>query len=454
MMSDGTKVPGELPVREQTEIMVEAAMQLIPFGLGSYFATVWFGQKNENRFRRIEAAYAEIAEHVRERGEEVAEVVRASHERSDPEYLAALLEGFHERVEAEVLESKREHYVRFFEDALLSPVDEANYDERRLVLDVLAALSPVQLQIVSAIASRNEWVDPKEIKVPGVSRDVVEGAVGLLKSYGVLDERTVTTTVTRERGIVSETVVHLSGFGYRLHYTCLAERDESRPDIRKQKFRMTPVPDEKDVYQSETFELTDEEVESWFEEVPLRGRPTAGLIDRREPVVLDPGDGKTTIRLRPSIAGRWIVDWRVTSGGETTTMALSPGLERVLQDKKPGYVAPGEEPFRHEPAPSLGPGAVQSENFVLTDEEMDRALRADFSQFQHIVALYERRALIPLEDREGWQLFLQPGPGAWLVNWIRTRGAPLKLPPVLRSILETKEPHPNSNPRSEEDPAA
>ena len=429
-----------LSTRSKTEIAVGAAMQLVPYGLGSLLAAAYFGGKNERRFQRIEELYRDVAADVAALGEDAAEAVRRAVEASDPERLASILEGVHDQVEAEALSEKRAAYRRYFAGAVLTGVTAENYEGRRLVLDVLGRLTPLQLRIVADLARENLWVDPKAIRVDGADPSVIEGAVALLQSHRVLDEAVRTSMVVKGEGIVNRTEVQLSGLGYRLHALCL---DPPKPETPPTERDRDLIPTGDDALESAPYELTDDEVLGWFTESPVRGTPAADIVDARRPTTTQEAYSPTTVRFEPTVPGRWVVRYRIAQADATNGVPLPAGLKRVLDTKEPGYVAAGEAPFRHVPHPALGGRKMASDTFVLSAIEMDRVMGADFADHPEAQAIYGRGQVLSVERAGGFQLTFWPADGDWAVDWVREDGAPLPLPPALRSVLSEKEPHRN-----------
>lgn len=111
--------------RVDRDSVINAAMQAIPY-VGGPLATLYFGHKQERRFRRIETFYNEIREEVAGMRSRIADPSR-----HDPGEFRAILEELHEEVESEQLESKRRYYKTYFKSTLVNPV-RGNFEERKL----------------------------------------------------------------------------------------------------------------------------------------------------------------------------------------------------------------------------------------------------------------------------------------------------------------------------------
>lgn len=123
------------------EVIIELLVQAIPY-VGGPLAALYFGNKQEKRFRRLERFYQELKDEIENVGQALPNI--ASH---NPEELSAIMEELNEKVETEHLEVKRRYYKEYFKNTMRYPVN-GNYDERKLFLDILGALTPLQIELV------------------------------------------------------------------------------------------------------------------------------------------------------------------------------------------------------------------------------------------------------------------------------------------------------------------
>jgi len=99
------KSSNKLSSSEKRDLVIQAAMQAIPY-VGAPLSAIYFGVKQERRFKRIESFYTELAEEINEIRDQIVSV-----DRQNKEALAAILEELNEKVETEPLEEKREFFV-------------------------------------------------------------------------------------------------------------------------------------------------------------------------------------------------------------------------------------------------------------------------------------------------------------------------------------------------------
>lgn len=166
-----------LTTSEKRDLVLQAGMQLVPH-IGGAMATLYFGSKQEKRFKRLESFYQELAQEIGLIKDSIVSV-----DQQDPVALEAIMESLHEKVEVEPILEKREFFKNYFKNTLKSPVS-SNYDERKYFLDSLAEMSLLECEILAFIK-----LQPQQIKVDGISKSGVDqyaivGTIGHLKSRG------------------------------------------------------------------------------------------------------------------------------------------------------------------------------------------------------------------------------------------------------------------------------
>jgi len=171
-------LPVKLNGREKLAVTIQAGLQCIPC-VGSAIATLYFGTKQEKRFKRIESFLQEVAEELRQ-----AQVPPA--ECYDEEALVAIIEELLERVEREHTTEKRQHMKEYFKNVLRDPVTSENYDERKFFLQALDSMSLLECKVLAWVHGQASPVAVGEIIRAGVQLYAIVGAVQRLRSYGFL----------------------------------------------------------------------------------------------------------------------------------------------------------------------------------------------------------------------------------------------------------------------------
>lgn len=195
------------------DTLIEVIVQSIPY-VGAPLATLYFGNKQEKRFRRLERFYEELKDEMSKSHNAFKDISQ-----HNPDELSAIIEVLNEKVESEHLEIKRNLYKNYFKKTMIQPVN-GNFDERKLFLDILSAVTPLQIEIINFLATHATSVQSNIIIKPGVEQAVILGSVAQLKNYGLLESTVNSIVIGGSNGSINENII-LSKFGIRFNEFCL-----------------------------------------------------------------------------------------------------------------------------------------------------------------------------------------------------------------------------------------
>ena len=195
------------------EVIIESLMQAIPY-VGGPLATLYFGHKQEKRFRRLEQFYNEIKVEIEDIKNSLPDIT--SH---NEEELSAILEELHEKVETEHLAVKRKYYKEYFKNTMLFPVN-GNFDERKLFIDIIDSLTPLQIELIKYLYEQQTAVQSISISIPGVDQVLIRASLAQLKNFGIT-ESSLNSVIYIGSGNVINEDISLSKFGQRFHHFCL-----------------------------------------------------------------------------------------------------------------------------------------------------------------------------------------------------------------------------------------
>ncbi|WP_099608346.1 hypothetical protein [Vibrio coralliilyticus] len=173
----------KLSNKDKRDLVLQAGMQLLPY-VGGPMATLYFGSKQEKRFKRLESFYNELSQEIEGMRDSIKSI-----EEQDSSALEAILEQLHEKVETEPTFEKRLFFKNYFKSTLISPISN-NYDERKYFLDALADMSALECELLALIKKQPRQVQIASINKPGVDQYAIVGAIGRLKSRGFLSAAT------------------------------------------------------------------------------------------------------------------------------------------------------------------------------------------------------------------------------------------------------------------------
>ncbi|HHT7172103.1 TPA: hypothetical protein ACTZ3H_002795 [Bacillus cereus] len=203
----------KLTGKDILNITVEAGLQAVPY-VGGALATLYFGTKQEKRFKRLESFYQEFAAQIEQLQSQFPAV--DSH---DQDKLISLIEELNEKVERESTEQKREYLKKYLYSTLSSPTDE-NFDERRFFLDTLSSMTLLECEILLFIKQQNEPVVVGGIDKPGVDQYAIVGSIGRLRMYGFLRYQPINFIFNGGDNSLSDAFV-ISDFGTKFIEYCL-----------------------------------------------------------------------------------------------------------------------------------------------------------------------------------------------------------------------------------------
>ncbi len=199
---------------EKRELVLKACIQAIPH-VGSSLSTLYFGAKQERRFKRLESFYSELHSEVPAIYDQIAPL-----EEQNADALAAILEDLHEKVEAEPSQEKRRFFKNYFKNTLQHPVT-TNFDKRKCFLDTLAEMTFLECEMLSYLCTQSGPTAVGSIEKQNTDQYAIVGAINRLKSYGFLMAFQGSFTVGGGSDNVLQERVQVSTFGKEFRDFCL-----------------------------------------------------------------------------------------------------------------------------------------------------------------------------------------------------------------------------------------
>ncbi len=199
---------------EKRELVLQAGIQAIPY-VGGSLATLYFGAKQERRFKRLESFYSEIAGEISAISDQIASI-----EEQNTGALAAILEDLHEKVETEPTEEKRQFFKNYFKNTLRQPIT-TNFDKRKYFLDTLAEMTFLECEMLSLLCTQSGPTAVGGIQKPNMDQYAIVGAINRLKSYGFLMAFQGRFAIGGDSDNVLQERVQVSTFGKEFRDFCL-----------------------------------------------------------------------------------------------------------------------------------------------------------------------------------------------------------------------------------------
>lgn len=199
---------------DKRDLVIQAGMQLVPY-VGGSLSSLYFGAKQEKRFKRLESFYQEIASEIEKMKDSISSV-----DKQDPVALEAIMESLHEKVEAEPTLEKREFFKNYFKNTLKFPVA-GNFDERKHFLDALSEMTLLECELLAFINTQPSSIQVGNIHKQGTDKYAVVGAIGRLKSRGFLTATQHSFAIGGVSDNSLQEIVSVSSFGKSFIAFCL-----------------------------------------------------------------------------------------------------------------------------------------------------------------------------------------------------------------------------------------
>ena len=198
------------------DLVIQTGMQAIPY-VGGSLAALYFGAKQERRFKRLESFYAELAEEVQRISDQIPSV-----EGQNKIALEALIENLHEKVESEPTAEKRQFFKNYFKNTLRRPVT-VDFDKRKYFLDTLGEMTLLECELLAFLKTQPAQMLVGNIHKPDTDQYAMVGAIGRLKSYGFLMAFQGSFAIGSGTDNALQEQVQVSSFGEEFCDFCLTQ---------------------------------------------------------------------------------------------------------------------------------------------------------------------------------------------------------------------------------------
>jgi hypothetical protein len=196
----------DLSNSDKRDLVIQAGMQLIPY-IGEPLSTLYFGAKQEKRFKRLESFYQEVAAEIEKMKDTIS-----SMNKQNPVELEAIIESLHEKIESEPTLKKRQFFKNYFKNTLKYPVA-GNFDERKYFLDTLAEMSLLECDLLALINSQTKALQVGRLQKLGTDKYAIVGAIGRLKSRGFVTATQGSFAVGGGADNSLQEIISVSSFG-------------------------------------------------------------------------------------------------------------------------------------------------------------------------------------------------------------------------------------------------
>lgn len=184
----------KLTKKEYLELIVEGGIGAIPY-IGGVVQSLYFGSKNEKRFKRIEKFYENLNVSLEDIRDQIPKDV-VSLENKDQ--LIGIFEGINDEIEKSKAQNKIDMYKNLYKNCLLR-INHASWDNEEYFLLVLNQLTSIEIQLLAYLMNRGNENFTGNISMTGYSQELIDGSLNRLSDFGLL-EKTIGSIVLGDVG--------------------------------------------------------------------------------------------------------------------------------------------------------------------------------------------------------------------------------------------------------------
>ena len=184
----------KLSKKDYFDLIVEGGIGAIPY-IGGVVQSLYFGSKNEKRFRRVEKFYEKLNEDLECIRDQIPEDV---FNLENKDQLIGIFEGINDEIEKSKAQNKIEMYRNLYKNCLLR-INNTSWDSEEYFLLVLNQLTSIEIQLLAYLMNRGNENFLGNISMIGHSQELIDGSLNRLADFGLL-EKTIGSIVLGEIG--------------------------------------------------------------------------------------------------------------------------------------------------------------------------------------------------------------------------------------------------------------
>ncbi|MEZ9883836.1 hypothetical protein AB4374_08160 [Vibrio splendidus] len=165
----------KLSLKDQGALVIDAGLCAIPV-VGGSLSALYFGAKQEKRFKRLERFYSELKDKIQEPS-------AINFDKMDSSALASIIEEINEAVESDFTESKLDYLHNCFINSL-SEGAEQEYEKKKYFISQLMKMSELDINLLIDLYKAESGSHYKYLKSDAPNSSDINVALERLKSGG------------------------------------------------------------------------------------------------------------------------------------------------------------------------------------------------------------------------------------------------------------------------------
>lgn len=169
----------KLSSKEKVDLAIEAGIGSIPY-IGGAIQTLYYGSKNEKRFKRIENFYNVLHDELESIKEHLPTKTKFVDDRA-----IGLLETINDEVEKASSQHKLNNYKNAFKNILLN-LDKTSFEHEQYFLKLLSELTELEIKILYVSSQKeNKKVETKDFR-SDYDSGLILGSKNRLVDFGLI----------------------------------------------------------------------------------------------------------------------------------------------------------------------------------------------------------------------------------------------------------------------------
>ncbi|MUK76602.1 hypothetical protein GNP84_06735 [Aliivibrio fischeri] len=206
----------KLSLKEQGALVIDAGLCAIPI-VGGSLSALYFGAKQEKRFKRLERFYSELKDKLQEPN-------AINFDNMDRSALASIIEEINEAVESDFTESKLDYLHNCFINSLFEGAEQ-EYEKKIYFISQLMKMSELDINLLIELYNAESGSCYKYLKSDAPNASDINAALERLKSAGLFNSN-LNGTLSRGINWGEITAFTLSDFGKDFVDFCLEQRSQ------------------------------------------------------------------------------------------------------------------------------------------------------------------------------------------------------------------------------------
>ncbi|MGR5149489.1 hypothetical protein ACQKP8_23455 [Photobacterium alginatilyticum] len=206
----------KLSLKEQGALVIDAGLCAIPV-VGGSLSALYFGAKQEKRFKRLERFYNELKDKLQEPS-------AIDFDKIDRSALASIIEEINEAVELDFTESKLDYLHNCFINSL-SEGAEQEHEKKKYFISQLMKMSELDISLLTGLYKADSGECYKYLKSDEPDASDFNAALERLKSGGLVNS-SLHGALTPGISWGEITAFTLSDFGRDFVVFCLEQRSQ------------------------------------------------------------------------------------------------------------------------------------------------------------------------------------------------------------------------------------